>query len=325
MEFPRFLKDINKYTITIEFQNKDKETVDYDFIYEIFEFELLDNQDKEYVKRLKNSGVKLKPIKRRVLNIENQKFEIKTVYYKLYSNVRKSNAYIYNRVQQVLNKKIVVNGVLMTNGEYLTMQAVKDIPKRKKTPLNNKWQLALNTIGTYLCHRTGSNIPVDLKLEDEFLSEVPIDELEEYYRIKRDKKVNRRKLDNKQKHKRWEHRHKKQMNKWRLSNTYKHDKLYKKFNLDYWNNIGLINPDVNMKKEWVYIDTENNFRFDNKTFRIQDDLEQYKVESKSGNVVDYLNKSQMDHVLGFYMPDKKEFKFFDENVEEITDYVEMVQ
>src|SRR5690606_32264330 len=76
---------------------------------------------------------------------------------------------------------------------------------------------------------------------------------------------------------------------------------------------GFINVNENYFSDWVYVDTDNKFIFDNKAFCIDKELEQYKVKED--------NQCEMEKVLCYYLVEKKEYRFFDENIEDICKYV----
>ena len=49
--------------------------------------------------------------------------------------------------------------------------------------------------------------------------------------------------------------------------------------------------------QWCYVNTENEFNFMDKTFVIDEKVEEYKVHNKAGEVEDYTNEAYMEEVL----------------------------
>jgi hypothetical protein len=49
--------------------------------------------------------------------------------------------------------------------------------------------------------------------------------------------------------------------------------------------------------QWCYVNTENEFKFMNQLFMIDDSVEEYKVHNKAGKVEDFTNEAYMEEVL----------------------------
>ncbi|MFS0560489.1 hypothetical protein AB1K91_07095 [Terribacillus sp. 179-K 1B1 HS] len=64
---------------------------------------------------------------------------------------------------------------------------------------------------------------------------------------------------------------------------------------------------------WSYVDTENRFEFNGRCFYVDKACKQYRVFND--------NVSEMDHVLCFYLKEKDEYFFYDENIEDITFFI----
>jgi hypothetical protein len=75
---------------------------------------------------------------------------------------------------------------------------------------------------------------------------------------------------------------------------------------------GLIEKTDNYTAAWVNVDTDNIFKFLGDTYKISDELSQYQLNNDT-----YL----MTSVLCYYIKNKDEYHFFDQNIEEITNYV----
>lgn len=72
--------------------------------------------------------------------------------------------------------------------------------------------------------------------------------------------------------------------------------------------------------QWCYVNTENEFKFMDTTFVIDESVEEYKVHNKAGSVEDYTNEAYMEDVLIAVMYDKeglKLLKFYNQNYDEI--------
>lgn len=78
---------------------------------------------------------------------------------------------------------------------------------------------------------------------------------------------------------------------------------------------GIIDKGVKYISDYVYVDNTNKFIFNESKFEIDNSLEQYKVINE---------KSQMDSIICYYIADKDKYYFFDQNINEITDYVYMI-
>ena len=68
--------------------------------------------------------------------------------------------------------------------------------------------------------------------------------------------------------------------------------------------------------EWCYVDTDNEFKFMNRTFVIDESVEQYKVHNKAGEVYDYTNEAIMDKIL-VVVDNENKLRFYDQDLNEI--------
>lgn len=71
--------------------------------------------------------------------------------------------------------------------------------------------------------------------------------------------------------------------------------------------------------QWCYVDTNNQFNFMNKVFKISEKVEEYRVVNKAGEVEDFTNESLMDEILAVIGQDGF-LKFYNQNydlVEEV--------
>lgn len=64
--------------------------------------------------------------------------------------------------------------------------------------------------------------------------------------------------------------------------------------------------------QWCYVNTENEFTFLNKTFVIDEKVEEYKVHNKAGTVEDYTNEAYMEEIL-VVMDKQDSLKFYNQN------------
>ncbi len=294
MNFPPILKEIHKYELTLDNQNEtgfnDKT---YNLIYKIEEFTKLNNQNENYIDNLRKNGVKLKHLRKKV----NKKVHV--VYYAPYSASYKSNKYIDKRVEGILNKEISVDGKKYTNQEYLNVIATKDIPKNKKSPIQNKGIIAFEIISSYLCRKVGSDISVEFKVEDDH---IPYDDVEKINSNK-SKKRSYRKNSGKDFEK-WKNKNRRQYKKWESTKPKKIKDIRSKYL-----------PDVGeYEAQWVYVDADNKFKINDCLLNISHKAKEYKTFGD--------NQSKMDMVLAYCISNTGEYYFFDENIREITDYVE---
>ena len=68
--------------------------------------------------------------------------------------------------------------------------------------------------------------------------------------------------------------------------------------------------------EWKYVNVENEFEFMNKTFVIDDSVDEYKVYNKAGMVEDFTNESYMEEVL-ISLDKNNNLRFYNQNYDEI--------
>lgn len=76
-------------------------------------------------------------------------------------------------------------------------------------------------------------------------------------------------------------------------------------------NKGIIDKDNKYKIKWCIVDTDNIFWYNSQEFNISSDLDEYKVGKD--------NQCSMDRVM--VIPTKEGLKFFNQNINEITDFV----
>lgn len=76
---------------------------------------------------------------------------------------------------------------------------------------------------------------------------------------------------------------------------------------------GIIDKDTKYISSWVYVDTENKFSFNEKSFLIDSKLPQYVVKED--------NQCEMEKVLCYYLQERDEYRFFDENINDISKFI----
>lgn len=70
--------------------------------------------------------------------------------------------------------------------------------------------------------------------------------------------------------------------------------------------------------QWCYVNTDNEFIFMNKVFVINDNVEEYKVYNKAGEVEDFTNEAYMDEILAVLQNDGV-VKFYNQNYDLVED------
>lgn len=68
--------------------------------------------------------------------------------------------------------------------------------------------------------------------------------------------------------------------------------------------------------KWCYVNTENEFRFKDHTYVIDNSVEEYKVHNKAGTTYDYTNEAYMFEVLAVIDQDDN-IKFYNQNYDYI--------
>lgn len=68
--------------------------------------------------------------------------------------------------------------------------------------------------------------------------------------------------------------------------------------------------------QWCYVNTDNEFKFMNRTFIISEEVDEYKVFNKAGSTYDYTNETYMDSVL-VIMNIEDKLSFFNQNYDPI--------
>lgn len=75
---------------------------------------------------------------------------------------------------------------------------------------------------------------------------------------------------------------------------------------------------------WCYVNTENEFKFLNATFTIDNSVEEYKVHNKAGEVEDYTNEAYMEEILVVIAKDN-DLKFYNQNYDLIDSRLVVVK
>ncbi len=70
--------------------------------------------------------------------------------------------------------------------------------------------------------------------------------------------------------------------------------------------------------QWCHVNTENEFKFMNRTFVISENVDEYNVYNKAGVVEDFTNESYMEDVLAV-IDSNRVLKFYNQNFEIIND------
>lgn len=77
--------------------------------------------------------------------------------------------------------------------------------------------------------------------------------------------------------------------------------------------------------EWVLVDTEGNFSFDNKRFKISDKCNQYRgvltLISGRKKIKEYEYRYEMEKILCYHSKYDNEYYFYDEKIKDITEFV----
>lgn len=68
--------------------------------------------------------------------------------------------------------------------------------------------------------------------------------------------------------------------------------------------------------QWCYVNIDNEFKFMNKTFVIDDSVKEYKVYNKAFEVEDYTNEAYMEEIL-VVVDNEDRLSFYDQNYEQI--------
>lgn len=64
--------------------------------------------------------------------------------------------------------------------------------------------------------------------------------------------------------------------------------------------------------QWCYVNTDNEFEFMNEVFVVSDDVEEYKVHNKAGQVEDFTNEAYMEEIL-VVVDTNNNVKFYNQN------------
>lgn len=68
---------------------------------------------------------------------------------------------------------------------------------------------------------------------------------------------------------------------------------------------------------WLYVNTDNEFTFEDKKYAIDEKVAEYRVYNKAGEVEDYTNESEMDLVL-IVKDTNNDISFYNEKFEVIN-------
>lgn len=77
--------------------------------------------------------------------------------------------------------------------------------------------------------------------------------------------------------------------------------------------------------QWCYVNTENEFKFLDIIFVIDNSVEEYKVHNKAGTVSDYTNEAYMEEILATVDTDNNTLKFYNQNYDEIKNLLVQVR
>lgn len=70
--------------------------------------------------------------------------------------------------------------------------------------------------------------------------------------------------------------------------------------------------------QWCYVNTNNEFKFMEETFIIDESVEEYRVHNKAGTVEDFTNEAYMEEILVVVDRDNK-LKFYNQNYDYIDE------
>lgn len=68
--------------------------------------------------------------------------------------------------------------------------------------------------------------------------------------------------------------------------------------------------------QWCYVNTDNEFKFLDRTFIIDSEVDEYKVHNKAGTVENFTNESYMDEVLAV-IDSMNTLRFYNQNYDEL--------
>lgn len=302
---------------TIKINNKEIKLV-----YKITQYQLLKNQTGEYIKKLKKQNIQVKAFGFKDRNTD----ELQIYYYKLYSEKLFDLKYRYKRIMSVLNK-INKNTKQTIIDDIIYVWESKNYHKTSKDKLKDKESTILDILGSY--YLAGLE-------EDYILTQKKEKTIKKYEILKSNpkaEKLNRNfkkgiRIVSKEQIAKWEKENKMQTKRWKSSKTYKLNKLYsydnhrdRHYEWDFvkerWiycnpkyqiTKSGLINSEEPYVAKWCLVDTENLFEFEGNKYKIDEKVEQYKVNED--------NMAEMDKILVIKQYDN-EF-YFDQNIERIN-------
>ena len=75
---------------------------------------------------------------------------------------------------------------------------------------------------------------------------------------------------------------------------------------------GIIDLNENYIAKWAYVDTNNEFEFNGRKFKISNDLKTYLYNKET-------HSYPMDKVLCYFIPSSTKYYFFDENIDQINE------
>lgn len=304
----------------------------YKLLFQIRQYERLTNQDKDYVTRLRESGIKVITKKRKVNN------EIQLEYFKEYAIINKDSKYRQKLIDIIMKKGIFETGNgAYDNAGFIRHQNEQNVEKQSKDELMDEYLIILDTISSYLMcdNRLASCMSKSYDREDSLDKQ-----------MEKTKKIQTKRLYSptpKQTHeqyKEWKSKNKFQAKKWHKTKTYKLSNIYsytydkdikvwdwfKEDWIEYKSPLNtyvkrLIDPNKPKVVKWCLVDTENVFEFNNKKFTISNNIKNYQVRNKvvysDGKLNNFTNECDMEQVLSFYIPHEDKYYFFDENINRI--------
>lgn len=320
MEFKEII--VKRDGIDLKFNNKN-----IFLVYRIREYQKIQNQSKIYIDRLRKNKVIIK-----YFNDNKKGF-----YYKLYSdkiiplNYRKKlidkilkkeykdklslEDYIYKKYElwDLNNNNINIESTILDIlGFYLDIgheenSINKDIYKHEITSLDNVFNMDIND-----------------DEEDEFDDKKNKMYIYDDYNISRAKRIWQYRHMSKERYQKWIKKHKAQHKRWKQTSTYKFGVLFTydnhKDKINEWDWINekyidysdshiridrLIDPERPYIFKSCYVDTNNEFIYKNKKYRISDEVKEY--QKRNVRERDYKLEYPLDHIVVIEQDDKIHF------------------
>lgn len=71
--------------------------------------------------------------------------------------------------------------------------------------------------------------------------------------------------------------------------------------------------------KWCYVNTDNEFTYKNNIYVIDEDVEDYKVHNRAGEVEDYTNEAYMEEILVVVhtVNEQDKLRFYSQSYEEV--------